>query len=266
MKFSYTTLSELRAFGISDAEYPDNIARRLIRLYSDRFNRLTSQFFAPVETKFTSNGGHKLYKIPGPPILKVLQISLFDEEYGARTVISRDQYEVLDNTLIKFNTELRQGLANVEFNVVQGNMEGLKEVEVELTSNIASGTTEFTVVDASNLEPRDVLTFGREMFIIKNIDYVANKVFVDDPGDIKTITSGSKTICYGQVPMQVEEAIKLFVKNHKTLQAQKSGIKSEKIGNYSYVKDDTTSGITGISEIDSILFLFINDELDITFL
>lgn len=265
MKFAYTTLSELRSFGITELEYPDNVARKLIHLYSDRFNKLTDKVFAPIETIVKLNGGKKLYKIPGSPILKVKRISISSPD-GTRMHLNNKQYEVINNTLIKFNTKLSEGLANVELTLIQGYLEELKEVEVELTSTISSGTTEFTVVNASDLEPRDILTFGRNMFIIKEIDYNINKIFIDDPGNIPMINAGAKTICYGQVPLQVEEAIKLFVKNHRSLQAQKSGFKSEKIGNYSYTRDDKSTGITGISEIDSILFLFINDEFDITFL
>jgi hypothetical protein len=266
MRFSYTTLSEVRAFGISSLELSDKEVLRLIKLYSDRFNRLTGRVFAPLETKMLLDGGNILYKLSGSPVLKVKGVtSLYSD--GSRTPISPMQYSINDYTLLKLEPRLREGLANVEVLLVQGEMEGMKEVEVSITSTITSGTTEFGVDSADQLEIRDVLVFGSVMFIINDIDYSNNMITIDDPGNIKPIPMGSKTTVYGQVPMLVEEAIKLFVKNHKSLQTQKSGFKSESIGNYSYTKADGTTGYTGITEIDSIINLFNGgDDVTITYL
>lgn len=265
MKFSYTTLAEIRSFGITQLQIPDADVQKLIKLYSDRFNRLVGKVFAPLESKILLNGGDALYKIPGSPVLKVKGVTSLLSD-GTRMPISPNQFSILDYTLVKFEPKLREGLANVELLLVQGEMEGQKEVEVEITSAINSGLTTFTVIDSSNLEVRDVLTFGRIMFIINDIDYATNTVTIDDPLNIPLIPIGSKTTCYGQVPMLVEEAIKLFIKNHRSLQSQKSTFKSESIGNYSYTKQDGAIVTTGVTEIDNIVNLFSDDEFNITYL
>jgi hypothetical protein len=263
MRYAYATIQSLRDFGISAIEYPDALARRLIYLYSDRVNKIVEKVFIANEITYNGFFEGSMFKLHGAPIIELKDISFIGTD-NFRQSLDTNSYKVNNNKWIRLANMSSDSLNNVEINYIGGIVENPKRVEVELTSPINKDATSFTVRDASKLEPRDVLVFDNKVFIINDIDYSINAIIVDKVDNIPIIPAGTITVCYGQVPYLIEEAVKLFIKHHKALQ-KRNVMKSEKIGKYQYEMFESGSS-TGIAEIDSILSLFINDEFDISFL
>lgn len=266
MDYKYASIASLREYGLNTIQYPDDLLKRLVRLYSDRVNRILGrEFIAAPKTKRV-NPFSSLFKIPGSSIVKVDSITVNYTD-GSSALLEPSYYEVKENNLIQLKNLTIEGIDALDIGLITGDMEYNKVVEVELATAISSYEVSAQLVDVSQLEPRDVLVFGNTTIIINSVDYDSKIIEFDDVGNIRPIPIGTKTTCYGQVPVQIEEAIKLFIKHHKKLQGFSGRITSERIGkSYSYETTGLEASITGIAEIDSILFLFINDDFDIVFL
>jgi hypothetical protein len=264
MRYEYasiTSLSEYKKLFSSD------MLKSLSRLYSDRINRITRKVFIATPNTIRVNPyDSTLIPIPGPKIIKIESITA-EYSNGGRLVLNPGDYSIQGNNLIRLNSIPRHGLDALEIGYIMGEVESPKEVEVVLDSPIGPYEVSASLVDASQVEPRDVLVFGKTIIIVNSVDYESNIIDFDDVGNIQTIGQGTGTTCYGQVPIQIEEAVKLFVKHHKKLQGFSGRIKSERIGkSYSYDSVGLENTITGIAEIDSVLILFINDDFDILYL
>lgn len=263
MKYEYASITALRDY---QKTFDTDTLKKLIRLYSDRVNRLTAKEYIASQKTVRVTLFNQLIKLSGSPIMKINTVTALYPD-GSTALLDTSNYILQENNLIQVKNLQEQGVEALEINYIAGCMEGAKEFQVELISPIRAYEVQARLKDASGLEERDVLVFGNTVIIINLIDYASNTIYFDVTGNIPTIPQGAKTICYGQVPLQIEEAIKLFVKHHKKLQGFSGRITSERIGkSYSYDSTGLDNTITGIAEIDSILFLFINDDFDILFL
>lgn len=263
MKYEYASLSSLSEY---KKQFSPEVLRNLSKLYSDRINRIVGKQFIATPKILKVNPFSKLFKVPGSPIIKVNSIYA-DFHDGSRTFLEPSRYEVKENNLIRLKDLAIEGVEALEINCIMGLMEYPKDIQVELVTQIEAYESTATLNSTEGLEVRDVLTYGNTPIIITGIDYTNNIIDFDDVGNIPTMPIGATLSCYGQVPLQIEEAVKLFIKHHKKLQGFAGRITSERIGkSYSYDTTGLESSITGIAEIDSILFLFINDDFDILFL
>jgi len=278
MIYEYCPLSSLSDYS---SQYTPDQLKQLVRLYSDRVNRITDKYFIGQSSSiFLKPYNDRLLKVTGAPIAAINSINAIYVD-GTSGVLPTDKYRLEGPNLIRLMNWYRYTMDELEFNkifddfdldaitvnAITGIVDNLKQFEVELAVDLNPYDVEAQLVDASGLDVRDVLIFGQYTFIITDIDYTANTVSFDDPGNIRPFKTGTKTTCYGAVPYQIEEVIKLFIKHHQKLQGFAGRIKSEHIGrSYQYDSTGLDHSITGIAEIDSILFLFINDEFDTIFL
>lgn len=269
MRFAYSTIKSLRDFQVPINKVSDKLANKLIPFYSDRITQILSKQFVPVKKVITFNRSEKIFKIPGSPVIKVLGLyynmpNTYTSDLS-RTLLDEKDYRVNGNTLTLYlNIPSR---AYLELECIVGNLDNQKEVEVQLNTSITTGTEEFEVEDASELDERDVLVIENRCFIINEINYDTNMIFIDKQQSMRTIDEGEKVICYGQVPLSIEHAVNLFISNHKMLTKQFGGvIQREKTEQYEYSLFNNSHGITGIPEIDKILFSYMENEIDLFYL
>jgi hypothetical protein len=299
MKFAYTTLQSVRDFGISSTDVSDDLVRKLIPIYSDRVNTVCGQIFAPLQRNVNVNidGGSNDIHVPGSPIVKINSINFTDMQ-GNQTVIDPSNYALQDNNWVKFFVKQVNDITlavlkswyydsyytdyslygslfldgktfedYLILNCIIGNIENNKDIVVNLSSPITTGTTSFTITDASVLEPGDVFVFNNNMLIADSIDYATNTITIDQAPNMPTIPSGSTVEVYGRTPLLIEQVLNLFIKHHENLSASQGGtLRRERIGSWFNETSGNTTGMTGINEIDNILYLFTKDDIQVDYL
>jgi hypothetical protein len=265
MIFQYASIKSIRDYGISSAQLSDAITLQLIQKYSPMINRWTEQFFIPLQSVERVNGGREIYRIPNKKIIKVNSISLINYD-RSRTPIDSLNYEVIGN-LIKLDIYTPEAVKNLEIDGVFGTIENEKDISITLTSSIIKDSTSFTVLDASELEERDVLVYGNYCIIVNSINYSTNTISIDKFAYNATIQSGTVLNSYGAVPILIEKAAQLLLKHNRTLENQVGGrIKTEKTDDYSYELFENKGTSSGITEVDNILNSFIEGNFDIVYL
>lgn len=263
MIFEYTTPSSLKEEGVT--EYSDDKLRKLIRMYSSRINKLIGHSFVPSPLEFSSlPSSGDLYRLPGPKVIEVLSAS-----YGysdlSRTPLDNLSIAIEGNLINLDSRGLRRPVG-VNFRYLSAEMINEKRVKVRTLDKIQDGTTQFKVNSAENLSVRDVLQTDKNCFIIKEIDYDQNIITIDEAYQIPRLPVNTELSCYGQVPYEIEEAVILFIKHHKTSQKSSGRMKSEKIGDYSYEVFEGKNSISGNSEIDNLLSGFMKDNIGLFYL
>lgn len=260
----YTSVSELRNRGIEADEYSDSELIHLIQLYTLKIDQITGKTFTPTQKKIGLDGGNLLYRIDSSSIIKVNGIQYLNGGY--RTALGPSQYEVQDNTYLSFPRRLRPGLGNVEVDVLLGELDNRKDIQFTLLEPITSNNLVVKVNQTDELELRDVFFYKGNTFIVEEVSDEEGTITLFCPGRIRPIKEGTKLSVYGQIPFLIEEAMYLLIKNHRANRTKKTGMKSERIGNYSYTKDDAVSSQTGVEEVDHILSHFISGSISIDYL
>ncbi len=262
---AYSTIKSVRDSGITQAKMSDGEVSRLIQQYSRMITKLLNIWFVPVSQKPRFNGGGKLIKTNLPPIVKLIGVNIVNSDQS-RTALDKLSYEAIGK-IIRFEKRLLDGVRNVEVDAIFGEIENQKEVAVKITSDIEENSEFFYVEDASELEIRDIFIFDNKILIANSIDYENNKVLIDKQLNMKPIISGTETVCFGQVPIDIEQAVNSLIKHHRVLSKQIGGkIKSEKTDDYEYELFQSGELSTGVPEVDKILQNYLEGELTIDFL
>lgn len=267
MKFMYSTLKSVREFGVIERSVNDKKVNSLIEFYSKLCNRMISKHFIPVrEVSRFSGSGTKVLRTGGrPKIIKINSISIIHSD-AARTVIEGSKYTYQGNTIMH-NYNFPIGYNNIEIDAIYGEVENIKEIEVETLTEINSESTTVQLNSVEELDIRDVLVIENRVFIINDIEYDTNIIHIDTPIDKKVIPIGSKLYCYGAVPLEIERAINLLIKHNKVLESQVGGrIKSEKTDGYSYEMFSNQFYTTGIAEVDNIFQSFTESDFILEYL
>ncbi len=262
---AYSTIKSVRDSGITEAKMADGEVSRLILQYSRMITKLIKIWFVPVSLKERFNGGGKLIKTNLPPVIKLLAVNIVNQDHS-RTSLDSLEYEAIGK-LIRFNNTTIDGVRNVELDGIFGEVENKKEVSVTITTDILEDSEYFDVLDASELEYKDVFIFDNTVLIANSIDYENNRITIDKQLNIKPIPSGSTTTCFGCIPLDIERAVNLMIKHNKTLTNQVGGrIKSEKTDDYSYELFQSGLYSTGVPEVDRILQTYLEDDIQLFYL
>lgn len=267
MKFQYTTLKSVRDFGINNYVLNDTKTLSLIDYYSSLINRMVSKYFLPKrEVKLFNGSGTRVMRVEGlPDIIKINKISTLYPD-GSRTLLDASKYTFQGNTIIN-NFNFPRGYSNIEIDATFGVVSNKKFVEVENLEPINKDSTSIKLNSVEYLEVRDALIIGNNYFIINDIDYIYNDVFVDKNPNIFEIPISTKIECYGAAPIEIERAVNLLIKHNKSLENMVGGrIKKEKTDSYEYELFASQTYTTGIPEVDNILQTFADGEFMLQYL
>lgn len=308
--YEYCTIQDLRDEGLSESFTSDARAKLLIRRSSSLINRLTGQWFYPIKGEFYLSGKDNplLYFDWFIPILKIYHLEVLDnrvadswyEVEGFHTlryrrffgVLGEDDYQLAEGRryiellgdglsfshFIGSSVGMRvfpKGRNNIRIDCVIGWLEDVKNIELELVSNVAGGALEIFVNNVDGLELNDVILFdvnGRNKYrFIKSIDSGLNKIEFYDSLDF-SLSAGDIVYCFGRVPTLITEAcVKLAIFNAGQVGTSISNggfyipplaMYEEKTDRYRYrLSEEYTKsvlkGTTGYREVDVILQEFV---------
>jgi len=264
MIFQYASIQSIRDYGTASTLISDALARQLIIKNSLLINKWAEQKFVPINSIERISGGASCITFSGKNLIKVNSVNYVNSDF-TRTLIETSNYEVIGNS-IRFNFTTLEGIKNLEIDAIFGTIDNIKDITVELTSQIVKDSISFTVVDASLLEAKDVLLYGNYSIIVNSINYNTKTISIDKFPHLSTLISGTELKCYGMIPTLIERAIYLLVKNYRTLENRHPGkIKREETDDYEYELFQQSSNSSGIAEVDSILNSFISGNLDVGF-
>jgi len=277
-KFRYCNIPQLQDEGM-DTDLTDAQVLKIIEAASKLINRMTDQWFYPIETTFKQiEEGCNIITLPNLiPIIKLNNVKIDDDEIDSESY----NFDMVNLTTIEqqriikyknFNTEF---VGELSIDGIFGYLERRSYNETTTSTAVNSSSTNVTVVDASKFKVNDVLIFDdgvNDKFktICTQVDKSGNKLYFADVDDETEIDSGAKVYRYGQVPTLINRACKILVLRSlfelasENLEEQDlaNRLISETTDRYSYRLSPNGSGegganySTGITEVDRILTQF----------
>lgn len=244
--FAYTTIARLREEGLTTAQLSDARAIERIKLAGKIVNRVTSQWFVPIEgtERISVSPDSSIAWHPSLiPIIEVRSLKLADFS-GALTTYTASRYRIDDRLIYlsepRWGTSVEDKIARLEYGdrramfpagrghiVVDGTFGWIenrpwsddptsRKVTTTTAAEVSAGDTTIELTSVANIRARDILilrngdapsTFGTRAIVSSVVDSPAS-VTVDSIEMVPgaTLPAGSNVITYGQVPEDVEMA------------------------------------------------------------
>jgi len=271
----YTTIAALRAEGLTSTECPDAKVKYLIRLMSAVVDKMTNQWFSPVEAAFRFDGGDKLIRMYNS--VKILELTNpvtvihqnpLDEDSEIEEEFESGDYAIAERFIKKTYGKWPKGVRNIIVRGVFGWLEQARDkVETTLTTALVTNAVEAVVTDVTGFVIRDLVQFYDDVnmvqAIITDIDYTNKKLKFDSVWSIPTLAIGSKARTWGAVPVGIERIVQMLVMKYRAKLSEGQGgalagrIKSEDTDNYSYSlfdnAADVISDVTGDPLFDGLI-------------
>lgn len=256
-RIAYTTITRLKAQGVTIAVADEAFFYDLIEIISKMINKLTGQWFTPLFRQEIRDGNNSTM-VRAATYIPFLQIEKISMRSGATNPggkpPTRRRVRNLDFFIddISFNVDLADveitggdnrmienrffifpnGIKNVLIDCWQGWLDDQQDIgkrnadSLTTTSDITSTSTTVLVADSKLFSVSDHIVFldatddselGRS--IIESIDDLTNVITIAPMRKLRTdIPIGSKAISFGRTPTVIERiAIKLIIKNQSTL-------------------------------------------------
>lgn len=249
--FEYTTLSRIRAEGITSGTLTDAQVRTLIRQFSKLINQVTGQWFWPIESKERLNGkGFPV--VTHPYMIPILELRSLEREssyiydsspssYDTTQYVTHDRYiELVGYNSIEGGlgaTYKRTSFSKTRpLNVIADGTWGWLEnrpfvsspydtypkLSTTTSASLANGGSSIAVVNGSGFRVNDVVIFrtgaaGDTYAGHAILTAVAGNTLSFDAVNLNTTTlaSGTNVVTYGQVPESVDRACAILVIQYK---------------------------------------------------
>ena len=292
-QFEYTTVQRLRDEGLTDAvTYTDAIVRKLIRRFSKLVNRVTAQWFWPLENKVRLDGPVSNV-ISSPDLVPILELRGM-EFYGesSTSVVDAATYRIGEREIwlngrsavnhAGFWSTSRTTYPPYNLNVVLDGTFGwlenrpyaafdaVSKITTTTTALLTSGTsTSVTLASVAGIQERSVLIFRAGAAgssyaghaIVTTVTVGTNTVTFDAINlNVATLASGANVITYGMVPEPVEDAVVRLVVLYKDKLASAAAAQSsndasiieERVDNYHYKYADSVATAVAVSTTGDI--------------
>jgi hypothetical protein len=239
--FEYTTLSRIRAEGITSSSLSDADCRALIRHFSKVINNVTGQWFWPLEYTERMNGkGFPLISHPSSiPLLEIRSVSL-QSSAGINAYLSEDfvvhdrDIELIsffDNSIVSYyyNAERTAFSKTRPLNVLADGTFGWLEnrpfvpydqvakISTTFSTTVSNGDTTMTVADSTGFKVNDVIVIrsgaaGATYAGHAILTSVSSGTLGFDALNLNTdsVASGN-VVTYGQIPDPVSRACAILV-------------------------------------------------------
>jgi len=273
-KFRYCNIQQLTNEGMDTTLSNEQIIER-IEEASKLINRITDQWFYPIETtfKFREMRSSVLTLPNFIPIIELNKLIVEESELDIdefNSDIINDVNNISQRIIESYNGDFS---GKIEATGVFGYIERKEKIETVTSGIISSGTTNVNVINANGFQKNDVLIFvdgnNKLKVICNSVDKDTNKLYFGDVdiNDVE-ISSGAKVYRYGQIPTLINKACKILVLRNLYLlssdeieeQDITSRLISETTDKYSYKlssDSESSSGLsTGITYVDNLLLEF----------
>ena len=249
--FRYTTIAAIRDEGINKTILDDKKANRLIRFFSNRINRWTTQWFYPVKEDIRIDGRDNL-AVWRPDLLPILEVDELNVNVIGATTFQGTNIPAVDFELIipaawdspprvislrvsnrffrfagfvRFSNSTRvlrfpvlgkfpKGPRNVQVVGSFGWMVQKDKVSTTSTQDLASSQKTLNITSALNFDVGDVVRVGDDdPFAYFLISSISGNELTFDELDRlpATVSSGAAVVTYGSVPEAIEQACKRLV-------------------------------------------------------
>lgn len=257
INYKYTTIQRLRDEGLSSGDLNDTKADRLIRLYSDRINRWTSQYFFPVKEtiRIDGTGLEGIWRPDKMPILEVdtLTVDVLGSNPSQGTVVPPEDFEIVipgaydspgrvlqlrvTGGFIRFINKTRflrfptigrfpKGPKNIEIIGTFGWVSEKEKVSTTTTAELAAKAKNVVVTDISKFDVGDAIRIGNDdpfvYALISKIDDATKTITFDDIGRIPaSLVSGVSVVTFGNIPEAIQYACtRLVIEFHPLMTSE----------------------------------------------
>ena len=255
--WKYTTISRLRTEGIDSAALSDGDALRLIRLYSERINRWTAQWFYPVNESIALDGRNLsgVWRPDKMPMIEIdeLRVQVTGSNPSQGVIVPAEDFEIttppafdapgmmlelrVTGGFVRFINKTRflripsignfpRGPKNVEIDGTFGWIVQKDKVSSTITAALADDAISITVAASSGFEVGDVVRMGDAApFVYALIDTITDgtkTLTFDKVGRITDLTSGEAIVTYGSIPEAIQYAcLRLVIEFRHQLSSNK---------------------------------------------
>jgi len=166
-----------------------------------------------------------------------------------------------------------RGARNIEITGTFGWIIQKAEISTTTAASLASNATSLVLISGTNIEQNDVVRIGVDPHVYVLVTSVSgNTINFDDIGTITTVASGGTAVTFGKVPDGIRYACERLVIHFRNQfdtsnfqeAIDESQIISEKIGDYSYLKQIPkymTESMTGLRDVDMVLSEFLQPNI-----